>query len=44
VYAAHVAISTWIGSGPPETEPGAIAATYWDLYTKRDRAEINYVA
>jgi short-subunit dehydrogenase len=44
VYAAHVAISTWIGSGAPEAEPGAIAATYWDLYQKRDRAEANYVA
>jgi NADP-dependent 3-hydroxy acid dehydrogenase YdfG len=44
VYAAHVAISTWIGSGAPEAEPGAIAAIYWDLYTKRDRAEVNYIA
>ncbi|WP_239514369.1 hypothetical protein [Streptosporangium sp. 'caverna'] len=44
VYAAHVAISAWIGSGPPEAEPDAIATTYWDLYRNRDRAEINYVA
>ena len=44
VYAAHVAISAWIGSGPPEAEPDAIAATYWDLYRSRDRAEVNYVA
>ena len=44
VYAAHVAISAWIGSGPPEAEPDAIAATYWDLYQSRDRAEVNYIA
>jgi NADP-dependent 3-hydroxy acid dehydrogenase YdfG len=42
VYAAHVAISAWIGSGAPEAEADAIAATYWDLYTKRDRAEHHY--
>ncbi|MFB6722899.1 SDR family NAD(P)-dependent oxidoreductase [Kribbella sp. NPDC056345] len=44
VHAAHIAISAWIGSGPPEAEPDAIAATYWDLYVGRDRAEVNYVA
>ena len=40
VQAAHVAIGVWIGAGPPE----AIAATYWNLYRGRDRAEVNYVA
>ncbi len=44
VYAAHVAISAWIGSGAPEAEPDAIARTYWDLHTGRDRAELHYVA
>ncbi|MFC5824560.1 SDR family NAD(P)-dependent oxidoreductase [Nonomuraea insulae] len=44
VHAAHVAISAWIGSGPPEAEPDAIASAYWDLHTARDRAEINYIA
>ncbi|MGW0808948.1 SDR family NAD(P)-dependent oxidoreductase [Nonomuraea sp. NPDC002799] len=44
VYAAHVAISAWIGSGPPEAEPDTIAAAYWDLHQSRDRAEINYIA
>ncbi|MEU7004091.1 hypothetical protein [Nonomuraea sp. NPDC046570] len=40
VYAAHVAISAWIGSGPPEAEPYAIAQAYWDLHQSRDRAEL----
>jgi NAD(P)-dependent dehydrogenase (short-subunit alcohol dehydrogenase family) len=44
VYAAHVAISAWIGSGPPEAEPDAIARTYWDLYEQRTEAERHYVA
>ncbi|TCO47095.1 short subunit dehydrogenase [Kribbella antiqua] len=44
VYAAHVAISAWIGSGSPEADPDTIAATYWDLYQARDRAEVNYIA
>lgn len=44
VHAAHVAISAWIGSGPPEAEPDTIASVYWDLHTARDRAEIDYVA
>jgi NADP-dependent 3-hydroxy acid dehydrogenase YdfG len=44
VHAAHVAISAWIGSGAPEAEPDAIAATYWDLHAKHDRAEVHYIA
>jgi hypothetical protein len=44
VYAAHVAISAWIGSGPPEAEPDAIARTYWDLCEQRTEAERHYVA
>jgi short-subunit dehydrogenase len=44
VYAGHVAISAWIGSGPRAAEPDAIAATYWDLHEKRDRPEVHYVA
>jgi NADP-dependent 3-hydroxy acid dehydrogenase YdfG len=44
VYAGHVAISAWIGSGPPAAEPDAIAATYWELHEQRDRPEVHYVA
>jgi len=44
VYAAHVAISAWIGSGKPEAEASAIAQEYWTLYEARDRAELHYVA
>jgi len=44
VYAAHVAISAWIGHGNPEAEPDVIAQAYYDLYTARDRAELHYVA
>ncbi|MEV0794896.1 SDR family NAD(P)-dependent oxidoreductase [Kribbella sp. NPDC050459] len=43
VYAAHVAISTWIGDNAPEGFPSAtpeqIAPLYWDLYEGRDQAE-----
>ena len=43
VYAAHVAISTWIGDNAPEGFPSAtpeqIAPLYWDLYVGRDEAE-----
>jgi NADP-dependent 3-hydroxy acid dehydrogenase YdfG len=44
VYAAHVAISAWIGSGKPEAEAAVIARRYWELYEARDRAELHYVA
>jgi NAD(P)-dependent dehydrogenase (short-subunit alcohol dehydrogenase family) len=41
-YAAHVAIGLFIGSGGPETQPGAIAELYWELHTKRDEVERLY--
>ncbi|PUB32012.1 short subunit dehydrogenase [Promicromonospora sp. AC04] len=44
VYAAHVAISAWIGSGPPDAEADAIARVYWELYEQRTDAERHYVA
>ncbi|MFI7640652.1 SDR family NAD(P)-dependent oxidoreductase [Nonomuraea sp. NPDC049400] len=44
VYAAHVAISVWIGGGGPEGFPTAtpeqIAPLYWDLHERRDRPEV----
>jgi hypothetical protein len=36
--------SPWIGSGAPQAEPDAIAAAYWDLHARRDRAEVHYTA
>jgi NAD(P)-dependent dehydrogenase (short-subunit alcohol dehydrogenase family) len=42
VYAAHVPLATWIGSGGPETQPDTIAELYWELYTSRDQAERLY--
>jgi NAD(P)-dependent dehydrogenase (short-subunit alcohol dehydrogenase family) len=42
VYAAHVPLATWIGSGGPETQPSTIAELYWELYTSRDQAERLY--
>ncbi|MFI0449213.1 SDR family NAD(P)-dependent oxidoreductase [Actinomadura sp. 6N118] len=42
VYAAHVPIFAWIGSGGPETQADTIAERYWDIYTKRDGAEHPY--
>lgn len=48
VYAAHVAINTWIGAGGPPGIPTApaddIAAVYWDLYSSRDRPEFVFNA
>lgn len=44
VYAAHVPIFAWIGTGGPETQADTIAAHYWDIYTKRDGAEHTYAA
>jgi short-subunit dehydrogenase len=44
VYAAHLAINAWIGSGAPAAEAAAIAPTYWDLYSTRDRPEHIYTA
>ncbi|WP_154794440.1 SDR family NAD(P)-dependent oxidoreductase [Occultella kanbiaonis] len=43
VYAAHVAIGVWMGSGNAYDEPATIAQTYWDLYTARDQAERQYL-
>jgi NADP-dependent 3-hydroxy acid dehydrogenase YdfG len=42
VYAAHVPLATWIGSGGPDTQAGTIAEIYWELYTSRDQAERLY--
>ncbi|MCG5432157.1 SDR family NAD(P)-dependent oxidoreductase [Mycobacterium sp. MYCO198283] len=46
VYAAHVALTVWIGEGGPEGIPSAkpddIALLYWELYETRDRAEAHY--
>jgi NADP-dependent 3-hydroxy acid dehydrogenase YdfG len=44
VYAAHVPISAWIGSGGPDTQADTIALRYWDLHTQRDGAEHPYAA
>ena len=43
VYAAHVPLGVWIGSGGPETQPDTIAELYWDLYLSRDQPERLYV-
>ncbi len=40
VYAAHVAIAAWIGHGGPDSDPDRIADQYWDLYQRRDQAEL----
>jgi hypothetical protein len=42
MYAAHVPLATWIGSGGPETQADTIAEIYWELYTSRDQAERLY--
>ena len=42
VYAAHVPLNTWIGSGGPETQPDTIAELYWTLHTERAEAEHLY--
>ena len=42
MYAAHVPLATWIGSGGPETQASTIAEIYWELYTSRDQAERLY--
>ncbi|GAA1656114.1 SDR family NAD(P)-dependent oxidoreductase [Actinoplanes couchii] len=44
VYAAHVPLNVWIGSGGPETQADTIAQHYWDVYTRRDGAEHHYTA
>ncbi|HEY6791649.1 MAG TPA: SDR family NAD(P)-dependent oxidoreductase [Trebonia sp.] len=42
VYAAHVPLATWIGSGGPETQADTIAGIYWELHTTREQAERLY--
>jgi NAD(P)-dependent dehydrogenase (short-subunit alcohol dehydrogenase family) len=44
VYAAHVPLAVYIGSGGPETQPDTIADLYWDLYLTRDQPERLYSA
>ena len=44
VYAAHVPLAVYIGSGGPETQPDTIAELYWDLYQTRDQPERLYSA
>jgi NAD(P)-dependent dehydrogenase (short-subunit alcohol dehydrogenase family) len=44
VYAAHVAIATWIGQQGPASQPEAIAETYWELHQSRQDAERLYTA
>lgn len=42
VYAAHIPIFTWIGSGGPETQAATIARRYWEIHTERKGAEHPY--
>lgn len=44
VYAAHVPLAVWIGSGGPDTQADTIAEHYWNLHTRRDGAEHLYTA
>lgn len=44
VYAAHVPLAVYIGSGGPQTQPDTIAELYWDLYQARDQPEQLYAA
>ncbi len=43
IYAAHIAINTWLGERGPEGIPSAtpeqVAPLYWDLYERRETAE-----
>ena len=39
IYAAHVPLAVFIGSGGPETQPDTIAEIYWELYGSRDQPE-----
>jgi NADP-dependent 3-hydroxy acid dehydrogenase YdfG len=44
IFVANVAISVFVGATPPApgipyADPDDIAAVYWDLHTRRDRAE-----
>ncbi len=42
IYAAHVPLATYIGSGGPETQPHTIAELYWQMYTERAEDEHLY--
>jgi len=42
VYAAHVPLATFIGTGGPESKPDTIADLYWDLHVSRDQPERLY--
>ena len=44
VYAVHVPLAVYIGSGGPQTQPDTIAELYWDLYLARDQPERLYAA
>ncbi|MFI5933856.1 SDR family NAD(P)-dependent oxidoreductase [Actinoplanes sp. NPDC051494] len=44
VYAAHVAISTWIGGGHPDAAADVIANRYVELYETRIEPELNHLA
>lgn len=44
VYAAHVAIATWIGQEGPASTPEAISETYLDLHHTRREAEVFYTS
>jgi NAD(P)-dependent dehydrogenase (short-subunit alcohol dehydrogenase family) len=44
VYAAHIAIGVWLGSGQPGSHPAEVAPTYWGLYTARTDPEAIYPA
>jgi len=44
VYAAHVPLAVYIGSGGQETQPDTIAELYWDLHVSRNQAERLYSA
>jgi short-subunit dehydrogenase len=42
VYAAHVPLNVWLGSGGPDTQADTIAELYWTLHTERADAERLY--
>ncbi|MFG3207786.1 SDR family NAD(P)-dependent oxidoreductase [Streptomyces sp. NPDC048192] len=44
VYAAHVAIATWIGQEGPASTPEAISKTYLELHRTRQQAEVLYTS
>ncbi|TDD66531.1 SDR family NAD(P)-dependent oxidoreductase [Jiangella aurantiaca] len=44
VYAAHVPLAVWIGSGGPGTQADTVAQHYCNIRTRRDGAEHPYVA